>query len=95
MPAKENFPVIILWGGPEVSNFYDYGVWTKENAEKILEHVEVYDFDTEAEAEAFRMGLCAVKTPSAKDLTEITERSYQALQDLVSPPVKRRHRKAA
>ena len=82
--------VIVLWGGPEVSNFYDYAVWNGENAQKILEHVDVYDFQTEEEAEAFRMGLCAVKSLTAKDFTEITERSYQALQELANLAVKKR-----
>lgn len=89
MRSKQEFQVIVLWGGQEVSDFYDHAAWTSDNARKILEHVDVYDFATEDEAEAFRMGLCAVKTPSAKDFTEITLRSYQALLELVSPPTKR------
>ena len=71
-------------------HFYDYGAWTKENAEKILEHVDVYEFATEDEAEAFRLGLCAVKSPSARDFTEITERSYQSLLSLAVEPSKRK-----
>ena len=83
MAAKQQFNVIVLWGGPEVSMLYDYARWTKDNARKILEHVDVYDFATEDEAEAFRMGLCAVKSPSARDFSEITERSYRALLEMV------------
>ena len=47
MAIKQQFIVIVLWGGPEVSMLYDYARWTKENARKILEHVDVYDFATE------------------------------------------------
>ena len=95
MAAAGEFRVIVLWGDAEVSWFYDYAQWTVENARKILDHVEIYDFDTFEESEAFRMGLCAVKTPSARDFTEIAERSYRALLELASPPERVRGRRRA
>ena len=91
---KEQHRVFILWGAQEVATFYDYRAWSAEAAAAMLKNSAVYEFDTEEEAEAFRMGLCAVTVPSARDFTEITEASHEALRKLVDPP-KRGKRRAA
>lgn len=87
--------VIILWGGEEVENFYDHASWTPETARRILEHVAVYEYATEDEAEAFREGLCAVVSVTARDFTEITGKSYRALQTLAFPQHRKALRKSA
>jgi len=74
--------VIILWGDAEVNTYYDFQQWTPDTARKMLAAVEVFEFATEDEAEAFRLGLCVVKSPAAKDFTEVPPLSYESLQKL-------------
>ena len=95
MSSTPKYEVIILWGGEEVEDFYDYSSWTPEVAKLILNNVAVYDYPTEDEAEAFREGLCAVKSPTARDFTEITRKSYESLQHLANPPKAKKSRRSS
>ena len=63
--------------------FYDYSKWTKPNIKKMLDNIEIFEFETDAEAEAFRIGPCVVKT--GKDFDEITPASYSALLEVAHP----------
>ena len=71
--------VIILWGDQEVQAYYDYSARTPEVAKILLSKITVYKFDTEEEAEAFRLGLCEVKSPNAHEFSELPPAGYAAL----------------
>lgn len=71
--------VIVLWGEEAVQRYFSVGDRSPETVAMLLQHIDIYDFKTEAEAEAFRFGVCAVKSNSAKDFCEVTEHGYESL----------------
>ena len=71
--------VILLCGAEPVRKYFNVTDRSRETVELLLESIDVYEFDTEAEAEAFRMGLCAGHSAEAKDVSELTEQGYKTL----------------
>lgn len=75
------YQVYILWGSEAVDLFYDYSKWTQETASQMLSQIEVFEWNTEDEAEAFRIGLCAVRN-SGRDFDEIMPESYKSIKKM-------------
>ena len=67
--------VIMLWGEESVRRYFDVYDRSNEAVRMLLDHVDVYVFDTEGEAEAFRLGVCA----GGGDFCELTSRGYSNL----------------
>ena len=74
--------IIVLWGEEPVQRYFNITDRSQETVALLLDHIDVYEFATEAEAEAFRFGVCAVKAPSAKDFCELTVQGYKNLREL-------------
>jgi hypothetical protein len=93
MPEK----IIALVGEEPVRRYFDVFDRSKETVDMVLQHVRIYDFDTQEEAEAFRMGVCAVSSPEARDFCEITQHGYKNLlciskgQEVIDLPRRRGH----
>jgi hypothetical protein len=69
--------VILINGAEAVRRYlcvYERG---KESLKLIYNSINIYDFDTEEEAEAFRMGLCVVCEDRAEDFCEMTEQGFK------------------
>ncbi len=79
---KKKELVIILWGGEEVQNYYNYAKWTPSVVQAILDHIEIYDFDTYEEGEAFRQGMAATLVATARDFMEVPLEGYKSLKDI-------------
>jgi hypothetical protein len=71
--------VIVIWGEDAVNRYFNVRDRSKETVNMLLKHIDIYDFNTEDEAEAFRLGVCAVKSPSAEDFCELTQQGYSSL----------------
>ena len=80
--TKKKEKIAILWGDEEIQSYYAYGKWTKEGVKRILANTEVYEFDTYEEAEAFREGMCAVVSKTARDFMELPMKGYKYLQEI-------------
>ena len=74
--------VIVLWGEEAVQKYFNVHDRSAETVSMLLGHIDIYEFKTEDEAEAFRFGACAVKSDSAKDFCELTEQGYKSLLQL-------------
>lgn len=74
--------VIILWGGEEIQNYYNYAKWTKPVVQAILDHTVVYDFDTFEEGEAFRQGMAATLVATARDFMEVPPEGFKSLKKI-------------
>ena len=80
--------IVVLWGEEEIQNYYVYGKWTPEGVRKILANTEVFEFDTYEEAEAFRQGMAAVVSKTARDFMELPLKGYKYLQEVAKVKAK-------
>jgi hypothetical protein len=74
--------VIVLLGDEPIRRYFDVTDRSVETLSLVLDHTDVYEFSSQEEAEAFRFGMCVVKTPSARDFCELTEHGYATLLSL-------------
>ena len=79
---KNKERIAILWGDEEIQCYYAYGKWTSEGVKRILANTEVFEFDTYEEAEAFRQGMAAVVSATARDFMELPMKGYKYLQEI-------------
>ncbi|MDR1945982.1 MAG: hypothetical protein LBQ51_02290 [Desulfovibrio sp.] len=78
----EKEKVILLRGDEPVKRYFCVRDRSKETVRMVLDNIEVYDFDTEEEAEAFRLGLCAIGDAKVPDFCEVTVQGYKSLLTL-------------
>lgn len=71
--------VVVLWGEEPVQRYFNVVDRSEETVDLLLKHIDVYEFATVEEAEAFRFGVCAVKSPSANDFCELTVQGLESL----------------
>lgn len=74
--------VIVLSGEEPIKRYFNVEDRSGETVAMLLRHIEVYEFPSSEEAEAFRFGLCAVTTPTARDVCELTLKGYETLVSL-------------
>jgi hypothetical protein len=72
-----NNRVILIKGAEAVRRYLCVRERGKDSLKLIRDSIEIYKFDTEEEAEAFRMGLCAVCEDAADDFCEMSEQGYK------------------
>jgi hypothetical protein len=75
--ARYNYPVILIRGVDAVKKYLSVQDLSTEAMKMIYKSIDIYEFDTEEEAEAFRMGLCAVCEDKADDFCEMSGRGYK------------------
>jgi len=69
--------VVLLWGEEAFRILCDLRRRTGEDLKKLAAAVEIYVFDTEAAAEAFRQGICAART--REDVFELSSVQYNCV----------------
>lgn len=72
--------VILVMGEENINTFFDVMVSDKQQLLSLWHSVEIFDFETEQEEEAFRLGICAVNGKNTRDFCEITESCLKKLR---------------
>jgi hypothetical protein len=81
--------VILILGRYAVQRYFCVHDRSKATLSLIYKSIKKYDFDTEEEAEAFRMGLCACED-NADAVCEMTEAGYKSFIKLVRETFQRK-----
>jgi hypothetical protein len=78
------FRVYLVWGSEAIALVYDVMKRDATSLHAILGATEIYEFETDAEAEAFRIGLCEVSryTESVRDFAEIPPAMFHSLRKM-------------
>lgn len=72
--------VILILGEDNVETYFDVMVSDKSKLTSLHDNIDISEFDSELEEEAFRMGLCKVNGKNTRDFCEITESNLKQLK---------------
>lgn len=72
--------VYLIIGEENVETFFDVMCNDRGKLSNLKDSIDISEFDSEAEEEAFRLGLCKVNGKNSTDFCEITEDNFRKLK---------------
>ena len=72
--------VYLIIGEENVDTFFDEMCHDKVKLSNLRDSLDITEFETEAEEEAFRLGICKINGKNSHDFCEITEDNFRKLK---------------